>query len=479
MEAIREKEQEENNSHFSESYIPSLNDALEDIWAERKQQSMSNLALHMHIPYYRELSGNRIVIYIKKAIRKLVKFLVFPITLEQSAHNADILQVLHAQEMEIKRLRGELDRLKEKYEISEKKKNRIVQMLVTVQKGDGIGNMVLKLDELFKAKGYHAAVYAYNIGAGIDSSIAVRISEFTELDKDDLLIYHMCEGHEINEIIKKQPCKKLAIYHNSTPARFFEQYSEYMVEAQNKAVREISAMDMVFDRLIAVSEFNKSDLVKMGYWERDIDVIPSLVDFSDYNREPSRGILEQYKDDGWVNILFVGRIVPNKKQEDIIETFAYYHRNDNPKSRLFLIGSFFTQDYVRALQEKIRELDLQDCIIMPDFSTFEDIIAYYQCADIFLCMSEHEGFCVPLIEAMLFDVPILAYHSSAIPYTLGDAGVLFDDKSPEYTAGLIRDIVGDEKRISAIIKGQRERLKKFDGKKVGRMYLEEIKRLWH
>lgn len=351
---------------------------------------------------------------------------------------------------------------------------KIVQLLVTLQRGDAIGNFTLALHEMLCSKGYDAEIYAYNIGTNIKNLKVKDIKYFKNLKTDDLIIYQMCEGHSINELIRKQSCKKIAIYHNVTPASFFSQFGKEYQVTQKKAEQVLQSMRNVFDKCIADSEFNKENLISMGYFKEKIVTVPLYVEFDDYEKSPDYETIRKYNDE-YVNILFVGRFVPNKKQEDIIRIFAYYHKFINKKSRLFIIGSPFIPDYNDALKEYIEYLGISDSVIMPGHSTFPEILSYYRCADIFLCMSEHEGFCVPLIEAMLFEVPIVAYKSSAIPYTLGKSGVVVDTKEPEKIAEIIDTIVSDEELFNRIVKSQKERLEDFKCAKLKNLYLKEIK----
>lgn len=351
---------------------------------------------------------------------------------------------------------------------------KIIQLLVTLQQGDAIGNFTIALHEMLLEERYDAKVYAYNLGSNIDGSIAKNIKHLKETTDDDLIIYQMCEGHKINDLIRKLRGKKIAIYHNATPPEFFTDYGVQFRQGQKNALKVIASMKTEFVKCVADSEYNKQDLISMGYPQEDIIVIPITIDYEDYKKEPDKAIREKYNDD-FVNILFVGRIAPNKKQEDIVRIFAYYHEFINCDSRLFLIGSPFIADYNMAIKDYISYLNLEESIVMPGHSTFEEILAYYTCADVFLCMSEHEGFCVPLIEAMQFDVPVIAYNSTAIPYTLGEAGVLVEDKEPETVSRLIEQIIYDDSYTDTIINKQRSRLKAFDSKESQKKYLKVIK----
>ena len=199
----------------------------------------------------------------------------------------------------------------------------------------------------------------------------------------------------------------------------------------------------------------------MGY-ECPIDVCPILIPFEDYDREPDQKVLGKYQGDGWTNLLFVGRITPNKKQEDVIRAFYYYHRDYNPKSRLILVGNDIgMENYRYQLENYARALGLNDLVIFPGHISFAAILAYYHLADVFVCMSEHEGFGVPLVEAMYFNVPIVAYASSAIPETLGKGGILLDSKDPQLAAAAVNRIVQDQALREALHQEQQKKLQNY------------------
>ena len=200
----------------------------------------------------------------------------------------------------------------------------------------------------------------------------------------------------------------------------------------------------------------------MGY-TCPIDVLPILIPFDDYAKTPSQQVIDRYSD-GYTNLIFKGRIAPNKRQEDVIRAFYDYKKFYNPKSRLILVGGHNGMErYYHRLKSYINALELED-VVFPGHIKFDEILAYYKIADVFLCQSEHEGFCVPLVEAMYFDVPVVAYDSSAIAGTLGGGGFLLKDKNPVETAGVINRVVTDEALRTQIIKNQQARLADFDHK---------------
>jgi glycosyltransferase involved in cell wall biosynthesis len=346
---------------------------------------------------------------------------------------------------------------------------RVVQLLPTISYGDAVGNDTLALRDLLVSMGYETQIYA----EGIDPRVAKQHSvipadELPDFDKDDVLIYHLSIGSSLHNILPKLKCKKIAIYHNVTPAEFFTEYNPILFDACTRGIEEVKQLNDVFDYCLAVSDFNRRDLLSYGY-KCKIDVRPVLIPFDDYEKTPNRDVIDKYSD-GRTNIIFVGRVVSNKKQEDVIAAFSCYKKNYDPDARLFLVGSNEGNDvYQRRLNEFIEKLDLEDVYFTGKIA-FDEILAYYKIANIFLCMSEHEGFCVPIIEAMYFDVPIIAYAGAAIPDTLGGAGVLLQEKNPLITAGVINKVITDARLRDKIISEQKKRVENFYYKNTSELF---------
>ena len=222
------------------------------------------------------------------------------------------------------------------------------------------------------------------------------------------------------------------------------------------------------DYCLADSEFNKQNLRELGY-KVPIDVLPIIIPFDDYKKEPNQDIMEKYKD-GKHNIIFTGRIAPNKYHQDIITAFACYKKYYDSEARLFLVGSYKETDtYYRKLKKYVELLAVED-IVFTGHIKFEEILAYYRVADVFVCMSEHEGFCVPLVEAMFFGIPIIAYNCTAVPITLGDGGILIDKKNPIETAALINRLISDNVLRDRIRENQKKQLEDFQYEKITGMF---------
>ena len=345
---------------------------------------------------------------------------------------------------------------------------RIIQMLSTIAFGDAVGNDTLAIRQLIEEMGYETEIYAQNIDPRLKKTAAKKITQLPKLNKKDVILYHLSTGTDLNYNLINYPGRKFVIYHNITPYEYFYGYSRANYDLTYLGREGMRFLKDKVERCFADSEYNKSDLQEAGY-RCPIDVMPIIVPFEDYKKTPSQDVLDKYDDD-WTNILFVGRIAPNKKQEDIIRAFAYYKQFINPKSRLFLVGSHTGMEhYYKQLKKYAQALGVSD-VIFTGHTKFDQILAYYKLADAFLCMSEHEGFCVPLLEAMYFDVPVIAYKATAVPETMGNSGIVVDDKNPAFIGKLIERLLADEELRQDVIHKQQERLKDFSHEKTSETF---------
>lgn len=337
---------------------------------------------------------------------------------------------------------------------------KIYQLLPVLSYGDAIGNDTIALYNIIKGAGYDTHIYAEVVDKRISSEICSDINQFRGVEKEDVIIYHLSTGSELNYQVVNYDCRIMIIYHNITPPQYFNGYN---IEAYRNCRRGLAAARFLRDKVdyaLADSEFNREELLRMGY-QCDVDVLPILIPFDDYEKAPNAKIIEQYQD-GKDNIIFTGRIAPNKKQEDVITAFALYKKQYNSNARLILVGAYEAMPrYYEQLKQYVKELGVQD-VVFTGHVPFDEILAYYRVADCFLCMSEHEGFCVPLIEAMYFQIPIVAYDSTAIGDTLGGSGWLLEDKDPAAVAGVLNRLLSDKELKNEIIKGEQYRLEDFN-----------------
>ncbi|MBQ9807420.1 MAG: glycosyltransferase [Ruminococcus sp.] len=350
---------------------------------------------------------------------------------------------------------------------------RIIQLLPTLSFGDAIGNDTIALRGAIADMGYTSEIYAENIDKRLPSDIAKGIDKLRGLRPDDIILYHKSTGTDLTFRLDEYKCRKIMVYHNITPPEFFRPYSTAATALTEYGYKGVDFLKDKVEYCLADSSYNKNELIRMGYG-CPIDVRPILIKFEDYRQAPDKALMKKYSG-GKKNLIFVGRIAPNKKQENVIRAFYQYHRME-PESRLILVGSWTgMENYHQRLVKYAAALGIADDVIFTGHIKFSEILAWYTIADAFVCMSEHEGFCVPLVEAMFFDVPIIAYDTSAISDTLGGSGVLLDDNDPVFASRVIDRVLKDSALKEQIISGQRRRLEDFSYERIKAVFEKQIK----
>lgn len=449
--------------------------------------AISKIGEHSAVAECSPMEGSRIKVFLKRIVRKCIRFYVRPIVEEQNRLNAvlqDSIRQIFDFEKDILCLTEEKERLdrevqwlkaqlpKEKKESIRRDRVRVIQMLPSLAFGDGIGNDTLALKRTLEAHGYETEIYVEWVDDRLPQGTARKLEEYDERP-DDVILFHLSTGSEMNYRFAEYHCLKIAIYHNVTPPRFFAGYHPEAWQGCKKGLEAVRFLADKVDFCFADSTFNKNDLRKMGY-QCPIEVLPILIAFQDFDQNPNDSVMERYQGDGYTNIIYTGRVVPHKRQEDLITAFTYYKKNYNPKSRLILVGSYGLQDkYYQRLQEYVQELGVED-VIFTGHTKFDEILAYYRLADLYLSMSEHEGFCIPLVEAMYFGIPILAYDSCAIGETLGGSGLLLSDKDPLTVAAAMDRLLTDESLKREIIAGEKKRLADFSHEKIQKQFLQQL-----
>lgn len=354
---------------------------------------------------------------------------------------------------------------------------RIFQILPTLATGDGVGNDAVAMDAALREAGFDTQLYAASIIGDFPEGMVLKFNDLRSEDVrcDDVILYHLSIGSYVNYRLAYFDCRLIVVYHNITPPQFFEDYSRVTAMQCQYGLQGAAFLAGYADYCIADSEWNKNDLLDMGY-SCSIDVVPIIIPFEDYRAVPNKKVLDIYRSCKGANILFAGRVAPNKCQHDVVCAFAVYKERYDPDARLFLVGSFNQGDaYGASLLAYIEALDVND-VVIPGHIGFDEILSYYTLADVFLCQSEHEGFCIPLLEAMLFDVPVVAYGTTAITETLGASGILMQDKNPLETAGVIDHLMKHAGIRDQVILGQRKRVQNFAPTRVKEQFIECVRR---
>lgn len=356
---------------------------------------------------------------------------------------------------------------------------RIFQVLTTLSRGDAVSNDTLAIQKLLKANGIKSVIYAEHLDPKFISKTIKPYHVLPKVRKGDLMLYHLSTGTMLNEKIKDLPCRKIVIYHNMTPPDFFVPYSGQAAKLCSQGIEEAKSLKTTFDAGINDSSFNMEQLKGYGY-ECPMKVCPILVPFEDYAKEPDADLLAKMggpaseNNHEVKNVLFVGRIVPNKKPEDIMTMLYAYRQMYKEPVRLILAGSTQGMEkYTARLRLYAKKLGLDD-IVFTGHITFPQILAYYRSADAFVQLSEHEGFCVPLLEAMYFRIPIVAFDSCAMPETLGGTGLLLSEKDPGLMGQALHEVLFDKELREKILAEQDERLKYFSYENVSKMFMEQL-----
>lgn len=316
----------------------------------------------------------------------------------------------------------------------------VPQLLAALSYGDAISNEALAIQKHLREAGFESEIFAEKVHPRM-SHLARPLWKYREVSSPETVcLFHFSIGSASSRLIYRAPDRLVSIYHNITPAGFFVGFHPHLAGLCYHGRRELAAFAPRTELALGDSEYNRRELEAAGYPRTA--VLPIVLDFSRYERRPSPVVGRLY-DDGRTNILFVGRIIPNKKIDDLIRTFAYYQRWFDPSSRLLLVGDTRGfERYLSRLQELVSSLGA-DGVVFTGQVDDDDLYAYYRVADAFLCLSEHEGFCVPLQEAMHSGVPVIAYDAGAVAETLHGGGLLLDDKSPEKVAALLAEVRGN------------------------------------
>jgi glycosyltransferase involved in cell wall biosynthesis len=328
---------------------------------------------------------------------------------------------------------------------------RVHQVLATLGYGDAIGHEVLGIQRVLRGAGYQSEIFVETADPRLEDLTLDYRDLVGGISPSDLLIHHFSIGSRASRTAYALPGRMALVYHNITPPEYFIGVHDDLVKLCFRGRRELTAYIARCELALGDSEYNRQELDALGF--RSTGVLPVVPDFS-HLEVAADTVLAGDFDDGWTNVMFVGRVIPNKKFEDVIRAFHAYRTRHNPRSRLLLVGSYSGfERYLAMLQGLIARLGTPDVHFLGHVSN-EELTALYDVADLFLCASEHEGFCVPIIEAFHKGVPVLAYASTAIPATMDGGGVLYESKDPLDVARLMEAVSSDSRIENAVVESQ-------------------------
>jgi glycosyltransferase involved in cell wall biosynthesis len=339
---------------------------------------------------------------------------------------------------------------------------RVHQINFGLIPGDAISNHVLEIDRRLRHWGLETTIFAQNIAPQFARRARPDREYLAHLHASaDLLIYHYGIYSSSVRYFQATTNRRILIYHNITPARFFrgwDRQQELLCDLGRRTLPSLTDCDVA----LGDSDFDRRELVELGIPAQKTGVLPIFLRQDHFETlAVVDDLLTNLRQADTVNFLTVGRVAPNKAIEDVIQIFATYHRAINPRSRLYIVGSRYLPLYDAALEALVARLGLENAVVFPGLVTDAELKTYYRAADLYLHASYHEGFCVPLLESMYFGVPILARRAAAVPETLGTAGILFTRLGYEEIAEMAHLLTNDKALRAQVVRRQRERLQKF------------------
>jgi glycosyltransferase involved in cell wall biosynthesis len=337
----------------------------------------------------------------------------------------------------------------------------IHQFVAGFNRGDAISNEALVLRGIFRSWGFESDIFseARRILPELRREARDVAEAGAACGPGDLAFLHLSIGSDVNDAFAALRGRKALLYHNITPPQYFRGVQDETASRLERGLRQAAALAGRVGVALADSAFNARELEQAGF--RGVRVLPLLLDLSPLRRKPDGRILRR-AGDGLVNALFVGRAAPNKRIEDALCAFHYFQRYVEPNSRFIHVGSFAGGErYYGLLQSFARKLELQN-VWLNGPARPDELAAFYRSASLFLCMSEHEGFCIPILECMALDVPVIAYAAAAVPETMDGAGILFREKRYDVIAEILGLVARDARVREAVLAGQRARVARFE-----------------
>jgi glycosyltransferase involved in cell wall biosynthesis len=343
--------------------------------------------------------------------------------------------------------------------------NAIHQMMAGFSPADAISNHARQIRARLRGWGYRSDVFAEHI----DPALRRDAKDYQQYEGDPnaVVIFHYSIGTGITDRILRIPDTVALYFHNITPPDLVRRFDPKLAAELERGWQDLRRLRHV-EAVATVSRFNAVELQRLGFASPAI--IPCFLETKGLLAETlgpaASRLISAYGDDDRTNLLFVGRIAPNKCQDDLLRLLAHYQRWIDPRVRLFLVGGDFGGGQYRVELELLaEELGVTNVHLCGRVS-MDELAAYYRLADVYVSMSEHEGFGIPLIEAMMLGVPVLAYAKAAVPETLGGGGVLFHHKDYSILAEMTRVLATDVVVRERVVAVQKQRAEAFSASAV-------------
>jgi glycosyltransferase involved in cell wall biosynthesis len=353
---------------------------------------------------------------------------------------------------------------------------RVDQVIPSLASRDAIGVHTLNLRDGLRAAGIDSDIYYGSFTPDVEHE-GQPVTELGRSGKDRWLLYQSSIGSPVYDILASRAEPKLVNYHNITPAQLLRDWEPNVAYEAALGRTQLARLAGQSRFAVADSAFNESELHALGY--EGTAVVPLLIDMHAKSEAPDpemAALLAARKAElGGADLLYVGKISPHKAPHDLVKMLDVLRRVYDPHARLHLVGSPLGETYGPALHAFVAELGLTDAVHFAGSVTGAELEAYFGAADAYVSASDHEGFCVPIAEAMGHGVPIVAYGVTAVPETVGGAGLMLDDKSPMPFAAAVARVVSDEALHAHLSAAGRARAADFDLPASQRRFVELVR----
>lgn len=349
-------------------------------------------------------------------------------------------------------------------------KQRVLhQFLNGASVGDAITDQALLIRHWLRETGFDSHIYAEHIHPAMVEEVRPFDSYQPGAD-EEYVVYHHGIGSATVGLLQTLALKIILVYHNVTPPGFYKSTNPQLAKQLAEGQAQLGILPSQTPLALADSAYNELDLIDKGFARTGVLPIALVEEKYDLASDPA--LIKAYAGSGPL-LLFLGRLAPNKKQEDLIK-LLYYYRRIQPDARLLLVGDPWAPEYVGWLKSLAESLGLGQAVIFVGHVNQAQMVTYFRLAHLYVSMSEHEGFGKPLIEGMHLGLPILAYATSAVPYTMGEAGVLFHHKHFPALAELVDMLVTDKSLRARIVSRQQTHARLFLESQVRYTWMEAV-----
>jgi glycosyltransferase involved in cell wall biosynthesis len=340
---------------------------------------------------------------------------------------------------------------------------RIDQVIPSIVEHDAVSNHTFEAQRLLREMGFASDIYAQILGPGVEGRVHPIGDVAEHADPSRWLLYQCSIGSPVADVFAADPGGKILDYHNITPADLVDRWIPPLGAESRLGRNQLARLAPLVPFAIADSAYNAAELSEFGF--ETVEVVSVLIESANLGILPDAtevSRLRRSQADGGSDWLFVGQIAPHKAQHDLVAALSCYRKSYADPARLHLVGREMGNAYRDSIVRFATALELDDAVELPGSVAASALAAYYECSDVFVCLSQHEGFCVPIVEAMARGLPVVAYDVAAVPGTIGDAGLLLSRRDPAYVAAAVHELLSDEPARRHFVEAGKQRASTFD-----------------